>query len=787
MDPFSVYNPIRSAIVVGAAGERESHMLGGIRPALTPVVVLLLAGVARGQVLPDSGAAVEPPARHVPVKEVSHRQLDHLEAVKLYGVATILERKNHLIQAVRTLEAAVRLDPDSPVPLRALVPILFALDRADEAFDGCRRVLELDPEDLDTAFLLGRQLRNRDRKEEARAVFAKAASRPALDTRLDLKARLCFELAALCEDAKDWAEAEKNFRRVTEVLDRPDALRELGALNRDEIDAQAADTWERLGRVCVEAKAFDRAVAAFQQSVRHDPIRSPRLSLNLAEVLAKASRPADALVRLEEYLGMHPAGAEGYELRIKLQRELGRADDIVPALEQSSAQDPHNTELSLLLAREYRAADRDDDARGVYQRVLKVRPEVEAYRGLFALYAKRADGPQQILNLLNSAAKPPEGDKEGAGDPEQAAHLRAIAAALRGDAAVVKKLLEASKARLDPRARAGDRLFGGTRSLLATLAVRTRQLEVAEALYRSFLTPDGRVIRVDVRFDPSGAEHEIYGGLLQVLRRAHKYDAVIELCRKGLRVTEATNRVVFHLYLAEALMIRGDVKEALESAYAAVNDSGADDRLSCRLDRAGFLSEAGKHMEAVAECRDLLKEHNKRSEIRLIRLKYSSVLSAAKDPAGAVQQLRMLLEDDSSDAELCNDLGYLLADQNKELPEAERLIRKALALDRDQRRDVKEGVDEGENPAYLDSLGWVLLRRGQYEQAVRELERASSLPDGAEDPVVWDHLGDAYQRLGKRAQAFAAWRKAIAQYELGVRRKTDGRYDDIKEKLRHHE
>jgi Tfp pilus assembly protein PilF len=84
----------------------------------------------------------------------------------------------------------------------------------------------------------------------------------------------------------------------------------------------------------------------------------------------------------------------------------------------------------------------------------------------------------------------------------------------------------------------------------------------------------------------------------------------------------------------------------------------------------------------------------------------------------------------------------------------------------------------------VDSLGWVLYRRGQWETARRELERATVLPGGADDPVVWDHLGDVLARLNQREQAATAWKKALALYESGSRRRGDGRYDEIKEKLR---
>jgi tetratricopeptide (TPR) repeat protein len=79
----------------------------------------------------------------------------------------------------------------------------------------------------------------------------------------------------------------------------------------------------------------------------------------------------------------------------------------------------------------------------------------------------------------------------------------------------------------------------------------------------------------------------------------------------------------------------------------------------------------------------------------------------------------------------------------------------------------------------------VLFRRGKWDEARRELERAVALPTGADDPAVWDHLGDVYHRLGQRPRAIQSWRKAVTLYEAGYRPRNDGRYDEIKQKLQH--
>jgi tetratricopeptide (TPR) repeat protein len=283
-----------------------------------------------------------------------------------------------------------------------------------------------------------------------------------------------------------------------------------------------------------------------------------------------------------------------------------------------------------------------------------------------------------------------------------------------------------------------------------------------------------------------GNEQEVYAGLLRVLVQAHKHREIIAMCEQGLEKAQATNRVLFHLDLASSHLALNHPKEALAAAEAAVNEAGDKDRLLCRRMRIETLSQLGQHEEALAECRSLLKEYNQPGEVRDIRASLSAAYSAAHQPDKAEEQLQWILEADPNDATANNDLGYQWADRNKNLAEAEKRIRKALELDKKQRTSGSAlGVDsDRDNAAYVDSLGWVLFRRGRLPEARQELERAAALPGGEDDPVVWDHLGDVYFRLDEKALAGTAWKKALALFEAGARR-PDDRYREIKEKLKH--
>ena len=110
--------------------------------------------------------------------------------------------------------------------------------------------------------------------------------------------------------------------------------------------------------------------------------------------------------------------------------------------------------------------------------------------------------------------------------------------------------------------------------------------------------------------------------------------------------------------------------------------------------------------------------------------------------------LRQVLEINPENGMALNHLGYTFADSGENLDEAEDLIRRALVV----------YPNDG---AILDSLGWVYYQKGDYESAVVELERAMELI--GHDPVVREHLADAYVKVGRMAEARRAYRDSAAR------------------------
>jgi tetratricopeptide (TPR) repeat protein len=194
-------------------------------------------------------------------------------------------------------------------------------------------------------------------------------------------------------------------------------------------------------------------------------------------------------------------------------------------------------------------------------------------------------------------------------------------------------------------------------------------------------------------------------------------------------------------------------------------------RLNLEL-RADVLQESGD-MEGVAKIyEDLLgrvskdEKLDKKEQTRLehrYRYVLSSVYVDIDQVKKATDELQYLLKVDPDNPSYNNDLGYLWADHNQNLEQAEKMIRKALDDDRKQRKGgTAEATDEEDKDkaAYLDSMGWVLYKKKDYKGAKKFLLDATKEQDGQHVEIM-DHLADTHMALGEKADAVAVWKKAL--------------------------
>src|SRR5690348_5611503 len=97
------------------------------------VWLTLLAGlIAVSTVRAQDGLPLERPQPAAPARPLTERQRDRHEAERLYALGLLQERDSRLVEATRTYEQALKLDPDSTLLRRALVPLYVALDRSED-------------------------------------------------------------------------------------------------------------------------------------------------------------------------------------------------------------------------------------------------------------------------------------------------------------------------------------------------------------------------------------------------------------------------------------------------------------------------------------------------------------------------------------------------------------------------------------------------------------------------------------------------------------------------------
>ena len=93
-----------------------------------------------------------------------------------------------------------------------------------------------------------------------------------------------------------------------------------------------------------------------------------------------------------------------------------------------------------------------------------------------------------------------------------------------------------------------------------------------------------------------------------------------------------------------------------------------------------------------------------------------------------------------------NNYAYNLSVKGEDLDRALELSEQAVAF-------------QPENAAYLDTIGWVYFKRGEYDQARKYIQR--SVDTGEAGPEVYEHLGDVFEALGNMENAVRWWNKAL--------------------------
>lgn len=288
---------------------------------------------------------------------------------------------------------------------------------------------------------------------------------------------------------------------------------------------------------------------------------------------------------------------------------------------------------------------------------------------------------------------------------------------------------------------------------------------------------------------------------VEVLWANKKYDKAEEVIKKaidigGEKIEEA--QVLLSLMLAKTKAKQGDADAALNMIDSLVNLD--KDGFELLREKAVIQSDLGKYDDALATMQEVLDKatkarripkENRTKLVRLLEYQLTSFLVDAKQIDKAATLLEKLIKAEPETASYYNDLGYILADNDQRLEESEKLVRKALELDAEARKKlfddgkIDEEKSEEKNAGYLDSLGWVLYKRGKYQEAAKYLLEASKDEDQGHHLEIWDHYADCLVKLDKKAEAIKVWTEALtfedqSRRDLDRRKKVEAKLKAIK-------
>lgn len=204
---------------------------------------------------------------------------------------------------------------------------------------------------------------------------------------------------------------------------------------------------------------------------------------------------------------------------------------------------------------------------------------------------------------------------------------------------------------------------------------------------------------------------------------------------------------------ADILISHGRGTEA-SAKLAAARDEQPDYAIQLFLIEAETLSANNQTNSAWDVLQQALKQYP--DDLNLL---YSRAMLAEKrnDLPQLEKDLRAIIAREPDNAMALNALGYTLSDRTTRYAEAKALIQQAYDINPD-------------DPAVLDSLGWVNYRLGNLNEAERLLRQAL---DRFADQEVAAHLGEVLWANGKQREARQIWAKFLKDNpESPILRKT---------------
>ncbi|MFI0399751.1 MAG: tetratricopeptide repeat protein [Thiolinea sp.] len=475
------------------------------------------------------------------------------------------------------------------------------------------------------------------------------------------------------------------------------------------------------------------------------------LAKRATETAIQAGEPVLAKAALDQWATLEPEVVEVHQYRVLLNAQLGNYDaaveDAIWVRDHIEKKEGHGFEYVVsLLALDAGPVNAYEVIKR-YATKVENTPKVQLVLATFALSANK---PEAVLEGTESVQK--SGD---AAQKEEAVRLRA------------KALLS-----LD---RVSDAL-GALEPYAKSTKNQELKLEYGRMLIMADRREDARPIYKQLYAEqPENADILYTLGLLHL--EQEEFSFAEPLMKKLLEVPE--RKYEANYFLAQIYEGQKRTDEALTAYDEALNGDFARDAIGRKsallhkekglaaaeawldnlLDKATMpeqkvtaLMAKGQLLHDASEYQKAIDTFNKAEEFGSKKRDILYARSLSYDRMGNVAQaekdLREVVKLDPKDADALNALGYMLVVSSTRYQDAHELIKQALELRPD-------------SPAVMDSMGWVLFKKGDAKGAEDWLSKAY---DKMPDPEIAAHLIEVLSVNGKRDDARKLFKEMIAKY-----------------------
>jgi tetratricopeptide (TPR) repeat protein len=609
-----------------------------------------------------------------------------------------------LKDAQHRLQALLQDTSDNPDALHALALTELKLGDTAEAMRHLDMALAAAPQELMIAITLSQaKLEQKDAKG-AETVLIKACE----NSPKSVDAAIALGRFYLSQNKT--TEAEQQFQRALAIdPNHGAALLNLATLQNQMGRKQDAEqTLKRLsgmpsfkhvyGFFLFQEGRKDEAVREFERLANESPDdRTARTQL--VAVYRSVNRVPDAEKILNQALKKNDKDLDALLQRGEMFLAAGKYEPAEADLNQVLHLQPGSAEVRYILAKLYQARGSEPRYRQELAKALELSPYLLAIRLEFVRSLLASNNAQAALDVLNGA---PQAQR----DTIPVLVVRNWALWSLGDMAGMRKGIDQGLA----RARSADLLIqDGLWKLRAGDPARAR-VAIEEAL---------KIDSADLR-------------ALQALRQTYLAQKNAPMALQKVKDYAARNSKSASIqdFLGLLLMAQGDTKQAQAAFIAAKAADPGFVQADLSLVQMDFAQ--GKVDDARKKLKSILSTDEGNPTARLWLGIMEEKLG---DRNAAIDLYRKVTQANPNSAEASNNLAYLLAEFGNKPDEALKYAQRAVEL-------------VPEDPAYCDTLGWVLYRKGVYASAIPYLERASANQAG-KDRVIWKyHLAMAYAKAG---------------------------------------